>query len=296
MGIYTKSTRQTILDALIAENPKMAGATVNDVAWGKPVQVTSNVYRIKVRGIPGRGWTGVAELTYHKVGITQLRLNLPTMSVVQYNATTLADLLPRLNQLYGLNLVASDLYANPALTGTSTTVALNLTDNLMYFGSISVTWTKGNAPQLWELYQKNSLTSLTVPDLMLKAFQIDYSTSKAVLEAVAVDTPLTTSVSGAQALVDLIASTTGKAVTLGTTAVPGTGDYDLSGFTLKRVTQNQLTDSNPSYKQIAVLTPPPVFGKQYSTIYLHYDKIVVTPLPTTLTVTDLSGFSLSDVS
>ena len=296
MGIYTKSTRQTILDALIAENPKMAGATVNDVVWGKPVQVTSNVYRIKVRGVPGRGWTGVAELTYHKVGITQLRLNLPTMSVVQYNATTLADLLPRLNQLYGLNLVASDLYTNPALTGTSTTVALNLTDNLMYFGSISVTWTKGNAPQLWELYQKNSLTSLTVPDLMLKAFQIDYSTSKAVLEAVAVDTPLTTAVSGAQALVDLIASTTGKAVTLGTTAVPGTGDYDLSGFTLKRVTQNQLTDSNPSYKQIAVLTPPTVFGKQYSTIYLHYDKIVVTPLPTTLTVTDLSGFSLSDVS
>lgn len=290
MGIYTKNTRQTLLDAVIAENPKMAGVTINDVTWGKPVQVNSNVYRVKIRGIPGRGWTGVVEFTYKKVGIVQLMLNLPVLTVRQYNASTLADLLPRLNKLYGLNIEPVDLTTNPTLTGTGGTVAMNLTDSLMYYGSVSVAWVKGAAPQLWELYPKTELTSLTVPDLMLKAFQVDYTASKAILEAVPVNTPLTTSVAGAQALVNLIATSTGKAATLGATAVPGAGAYDLSGFTLTRVTQDQLTDSSSSYRQVAVLTPPSVFGKQYSTIYLHFDKIVVTPLPTLITVTDLSGF------
>lgn len=291
MGIYTKNTRQTLLDAVIAENPKMAGVTINDVTWGKPVQVNSNVYRVKIRGIPGRGWTGVVEFTYKKVGIVQLMLNLPVLTVRQYNASTLADLLPRLNKLYGLNIEPVDLTTNPTLTGTGGTVAMNLTDSLMYYGSVSVTWVKGTSPQLWELYPKTELTSLTVPDLMLKAFQVDYSASKAILEAVPVNTPLTTSVAGAQALIDLIATSTGKAVTLGATAVPGTEAYDLSGFTLTRVTQDQLADSNSSYRQVAVLNPPSVFGKQYSTIYLHFDKIVVTPLPSLITVTDLDGFA-----
>lgn len=291
MGIYTKNTRQTLLDAVIAENPKMVGVTINDVTWGKPVQVNSNIYRVKIRGIPGRGWTGVVEFTYKKVGIVQLMLNLPVLTVRQYNASTLADLLPRLNKLYGLNIEPVDLTTNPTLTGTGGTVAMNLTDSLMYYGSVSVTWVKGAAPQLWELYPKTELTSLTVPDLMLKAFQVDYTASKAILEAVPVNTPLTTSVAGAQALIDLIATSTGKAVTLGATAVPGTGAYDLSGFTLTRVTQDQLADSNSSYRQVAVLNPPSVFGKQYSTIYLHFDKIVVTPLPSLITVTDLDGFA-----
>ena len=293
MALYKNSVKQTLLDAIKAENPKFAAATLDNVVFGPPVVVSGATTSVKVRGIPSKGFTGVAVVQYQRINIATLWLGNKAATVQQYNATKYSDLLPRFNQQNGLNLTAEDIStANNPLSGTTQSVAINCTPSLQYYNSVNLVWVKGNSPQLWELYPNTTLTSLTVPDLMLKAFQVDYSANKTVIEAVATNTPLTTAVAEAQALVNLIATSTGKAATLGTTAVPGTGDYDLSGFTLTRVTQDQLTDSNPSYRQVAVLTPPAVFGKQYSTIYLHYDKIVVTPTTDIITVTELDGLVL----
>lgn len=296
MALYKNSVKQTLLDAIKAENPAFAAATLNNVVFGPPVNTggTPNT-SVVVRGIPGAGFTGIAKVLYNRISAPALIRNLPNLAVQQYTVSKTADLLPRVNQLYGLNITAEDIStANNIIPASNNSGLLQLlfTPSLQYVGSINLSWTRGSSPQLWELYPNTTLTSLTVPDLMLKAFQVDYSANKAVIEAVATNTPLTTDVAGAQALVNLIATSTGKAATLGATAVPGTGDYDLSGFTLTRVTQDQLTDSNPSYRQVAVLTPPTVFGKQYSTIYLHYDKIVVTPTTDIITVTELDGLVL----
>lgn len=290
MALYKNSVKQTLLNLIKAENPKFAVATLDNVSFGAPVGSAATT--VKVRGIPHKGFTGVATVQYQRIHISTLFNGTTGIRVQQYNATRLSDLLPRINLLYGLNLTTEDLSTDPLLSGTSASVALNVALSYQYYSSITVTWTKGSAPQLWEIYPNTTLTSLTVPDLMLKAFQVDYSASKSVIEAVATGTPLTTSVTGAQALINLIATSTGKAVTLGSTATPGTGDYDLSGFTVTRVTQSQLSDSNPSYRQIAVLTPPSVYGKQYSTIYLHYDKITTTPTYEIITNTELDGLVL----
>lgn len=290
MALYKNSVKQTLLNLIKAENPKFATATLDNVSFGPPVGSATTT--VKVRGIPSKGFTGVATVQYQRVHIQVLFTGTTGINIRQYNASRLSDLLPRINSLYGLNLTKEDLSTDPLLSGASASVALNVAISYQYYSSIIVTWTKGSAPQLWEIYPNTTLTSLTVPDLMLKAFQVDYSASKSVIEAVATGTPLTTSVTGAQALINLIATSTGKAVTLGSTATPGTGDYDLSGFTVTRVTQSQLSDSNPSYRQIAVLTPPSVYGKRYSTIYLHYDKTTTTPTYDVIQNTELDGLVL----
>lgn len=295
MALYKNSVKQTLLNLIKAENPKFAAATLDNVLFGTPTVVSGTTTSVKVRGKPGSGFTGVAVIQYQRININTLFTAGKPPTIQQYNVGTTGDLMPRFSQLYGLNVTAEDISTagniiNPSTT--STILQLLFTPSLQYVGSINLNWSRGSAPQLWEIYPNTTLASLTVPDLMLKAFQVDYSASKSVIEAVATGTPLTTSVTGAQALIDLIATSTGKAVTLGSTATPGTGDYDLSGFTVTRVTQSQLSDSNPSYRQIAVLTPPSVYGKQYSTIYLHYDKITTTPTYEIIANTELDGLVL----
>lgn len=275
MAIYNDSVKQTLLNAIIAKNPAFAGATVDNVVFGVPVTTSGSPNtKVTVRGIPSKGFTGVDTVNYNRLYISSLFTNQPNPTVQQYNAEKNGDLLERMSYLYGLNITEEDVAtASEPIQADwkSKMVQLLFTTSLQYVGSINLNWRRGSVPQLWETYRERELVSLSVPDLMLRAFQIDFSDSVSVLTSVAENTPLTTSVAGAQALVDLLSTSTGKQVVIGGTEIPGDGQYDLSGFTVTRLATAHLDDANTSYSQVVVLTPPTHFGKQYSAIYLHYN-------------------------
>ena len=291
MGIYTKSPPQMVLDLIKSQNPKFANAQYSQLAWGNPVAGTGQSTTLRFRGKPGQGYTGVATVQYNRLNMATLFANILVSPVTQYNATKLSDLLPRFNELYGTNFTAADLGSDPALTGTTMTPSAPM-NSPMYTGTISFTWIKGTTPQIWELYPNRTLTGLQVPTLMLKAFQLDFTANTSTLTAHDTSVPLTSGSSTAMAIASMLAQRTGLAVTLGATTTPGNGQYDLSGFTLSRVTADQLTDSNPNYRKVAVLTPPVAYGNQNAVIYLHYDKITTVPTSSIITATALDGLDL----
>ena len=291
MGIYNQTPSQTLYSLIVSENPALASATSDQFVIDKVTVVTGATTSVRVRGKPGSGFTGVQTVQYGRVSLGTLFQGV-TLTYSQFTATKLSDLLPGFNAKYGINLTAADLQTDTAIaSGTNTQVlTLNATPSVMYYGAVSFTWTRG-IKQLVDYYPNRTLTAITLPDAMLKAFKTDFTGNTSVITAHDPSVALTSGSTTAVALVNMLSSKLGLPFTLGATTTPGSGLYDLSGFTLARYTIDQVADANPDYRKVAILTPPVAYGNQYSPIYLHYDyrsviqtsSIITTPVLTGLT-------------
>lgn len=271
MGFYNQTPLQTVFALIASENPALTNATVTQFTLDKVTVVSGDSTTARIRGKQGLGFTGIQTVTYNRINIATLFSGI-NLTLTQFTATKLSDLLPALNQKYGLNITAADLANDQAISSGATagTFTLNLTSSLQYYGTINLAWTRGSK-QLVDYYQNRTLTAITVPDAMLLAFKTDFTAHKAVITAHNVATAFTSGSSSAVAIINLLTTVLGLPFTLGASTVPGSGLYDLSGFTLTLNTVDAVADANPDYLSVAVLTPPPVYGNQFTPIYLHYD-------------------------
>lgn len=295
MALFNKSQQQMVLDLLISENPGLAGATLNNVAFvGLPVAGSGGLTTARLRGKAGSGFTGVKSFTYNRIDIGRLFANVFIAPITQYNAVQTSDLVAQFNTLYGLNINPSEV--NNSVWGsvaTSQTARIAFAGNAsyVYYGNTQTfTWQRG-VRQIYDYYPNRTLTAVTTPEVMLKAFQLDFSDVVSTLQAHDPSVAFTTGSSTAQAIVAMLKTKLSLPLVLGATAVPGSDPYDLSGFTLAIKTPDLLENSNPRYRQVAVLTPPAVYGNQYAVIYLHFDRVTANELSALITHPDLNGFT-----
>lgn len=281
MALFNKSQKQMVLDLLVSENPGLVGVTVDNVVFvGGPVVISGVSTTLKLRGLSGAGFTGVKSFTYNRINLTTLFTSI-TPTLQQFTASTVRDLIPGFNAKYGLNLLPTDVVDSALSADGQYTINTQTTSSLMYLGSVGVTWSRGTK-QIGDYYPNRTLNSLTIPNVMLKAFQMDFSSILSTLQAHDTTVGFSSGSDTAQAIVDALASMLDLPLTLSTTVTPGTGQYDLSGYTLSFTTPTVLTDANPRFTKIALLTPPVAYGNQYTLIYLHH-----TPVPTETRTADV---------
>lgn len=292
MGIYVGNSTQLLLNAVVKQNPALGDVTVNQVSWHQLTAVSGGETRIVLRGVRGLGWSGATRLTYNRINVSTLFLNVAPWTISMYSAKSLFDLLPRFNQKYGLNLTAEDFTADIPITGATTqSLTLNLANSRMYYGSRVLTWTKGEM-RLEDYYPQRTLTVIEKPVLTLSAFGHDFTPDTTVIEAHDPVIPFSSASPTAVAIVNTLRAATGLDVTLSATPTPGTGIYDLSGYLLSRVGTWSVGEANQVYRKLAVLTPPARTGKQTQTVYLHYDLKQAIPTSSLVPVTVLDGLRI----
>lgn len=291
MGIYNQTPIETLFSLVLSENPLLGSATSDQFVIDKATVVSGGTTSVRFRGKPGSGYTGVQTVQYSRVNVGTLFSGV-TPTLTQYTATKLSDLLPGFNAKYGMNFTAADLLTDTVIAAGSNSqvLTLNASPSLMYYGAVSFTWTRGTK-QLVDYYPNRTLTAITLPDAMLKAFKTDFSSNVAVLTAHDTSVAFTSGSTTAVATVNMLTSKLGLPFTLGATTTPGSGLYDLSGFTLTLNTIDQIPDANPDYRKVAILTPPVAYGNQYSPIYLHYDYRSVIETSSIITVPVLTGLT-----
>lgn len=273
MGIYSGTSKTTLLAAVGAENAGFAPAAAS-IAFSTPSGTIPTT--VKLRGIPGQGYTGVAKLTYQRLNVTTLFQYVDSSDVwtlQQYTASSLADLLPKLNGKYGVNLTAADLSVNPAITvgATTQTFTVNLAPSLQYFGTRTLVWSKGTQ-QIEDYYPTTTLGTLPVPEVTMASQPVDFTSVRATIKAHDPSVPFTSGSATAAAIVSMLSTKLGFAFTVGDTTQPGTEQYDLSGFTLQFSDVYLVDDANSTYNKMAILTPPIRPGKQVYTFYLHWNE------------------------
>jgi len=292
MALFNKPQKQMVMDLLIQENPGLAGAVlgVNVEFVGLPVSIGNSMVKVVLRGIRGAGFTGVRAFTYRRIHIATLFSNT-TCLIQKFVATTSLDLIVPINERYGLTLDASEMVSfaiGASATSGNITIAVGTDKSFVYEGTINCVWTRG-IKQITEYYPQRDLTAVSLPDVMLKAFQMDFSDILTTLQAHDTTVGFSLASSTAVAIVAALKAKLAMPLTLGSTLVPGSDPYDLSGFTLSFTTPDVLQDSNPSYRRVALLSPPAVYGNQYSPIYLHVDKITKMATEDLVSVTQLPG-------
>jgi hypothetical protein len=295
MALFNKLQKQMVLDLIISENPGLVGATLNNVEFvGVPVVLSGASTQAKLRGKRGSGFTGVKAVTYNRLHLGTLFTNV-TLRAQVYNATTSLDLIPAINDRYGLNLNAAEMVSFAIANGaTSANVSISVSSSpgsFVYYGAATCAWTKGNL-QLTDYYPNRTLNSVTTPDVMLKAYQLDFSDTLTTLQAHNTTVAFSSASSTAQAIVGALKTKVGLPLTLSATTTPGTDPYDLAGYTLSFTTADVIQDSSPLFRNVAVLTPPVAYGNQYAPIYLHYNRVplfVKTKTADVVTVTEMGG-------
>lgn len=155
MGLYNKPALD-LLGALInRDNPELKTrlSSTNIVVLGGPYTTSLGVSgrnsRVLLNGVAGTGISGKKEFFYDRINIGTLLNGITVVFNGSDKAATIADLLPALNEQYGLGLVANDI-TNPTTklgngyTPTPLTLTIS-TSSLAYTGTLNVVWTRAPA-------------------------------------------------------------------------------------------------------------------------------------------------------
>lgn len=169
MTDLTKVPVQVLVDLINADNS--LALTSELITFGLPTAATGESppknTELTVSAAPGSGYSGSVVVTYNRVAIS----TLPTISAKPAefqlgDATTIKDLIPEFNALYGVVLTEDD-YTDaplPEFTGTAneshTIQLVAKADSLIYIGSIELT-IKGDDVPLSSVLTVLSLNGLT---------------------------------------------------------------------------------------------------------------------------------------
>lgn len=152
MGLYGKAALD-ILGALInRDNPSLKTQlnSSNIVLLGGPyttgLGTSGRNTRVVINGKTGAGVTGKKEFFYDRLNLGDLFKNLTVVFQADNKVVTVGDLLPALNEQYGIYLTADDVTnagTNLGFGYTPTAVTFNIaTTSLVYRGTLSATWTR----------------------------------------------------------------------------------------------------------------------------------------------------------
>jgi hypothetical protein len=167
MSLYPKQSLQMLVDLINQANPDLPVAlTTTNVLYGTPSAVTpsgGNVQNtsIKVTAAAGTKYIGNATLLYRRIDFGTLFRGLPIVIYKFSPASTganpykISDLLPAINQKYGLNLTTADVVdaflppgntnavpaiGLPAGTRNSSVTVTTQTTSPGYIGSFTLYW------------------------------------------------------------------------------------------------------------------------------------------------------------
>lgn len=152
MGFYSSTALELLCRLIQRDNPQLAVPLDPNTVMVLSGPLTSGLgtsgrnARIILNGRTGSGITGKKEFFYDRLNIGAFFNGITVVFEAEGSASTYADLLPSLNEQYGLGLTADDL-ANPTTKlpygYTATTVTLNIAStSLAYTGKLDVTWTR----------------------------------------------------------------------------------------------------------------------------------------------------------
>lgn len=152
MGLYNKPALD-LLGALInRDNPEIPTklSSANIIVLGGPYTTslgnTGRNTRVQVNGIAGSGVSGKMEFFYDRLNLSDLFKNITVVFAGDGSSTKVKDLLPALNEQYGLNLTAADISnGDTALDYAYTATPVSFTiasGSLNYRGTLTATWSR----------------------------------------------------------------------------------------------------------------------------------------------------------
>lgn len=110
MSIYNKPSREMLLEAINKQNN--TNLTWNQIASGYPEIIQSEGAerntRVLLYGLNGQGYKGTVNIEYDRIDMPTLFRGLVPV-VITNPKDKLSDLLPFLNEKYGLSLIADDI-------------------------------------------------------------------------------------------------------------------------------------------------------------------------------------------
>lgn len=152
MGLYARDSLDLLGQLIKRDNPGFKGelnkSTV--IVLGGPytsgLGTSGRNTRIVLNGKTGSGVVGKKEFFYDRLNLGQMFNGITVVFNAKGDSATVADLLPSLNEQYGLGLQATDITNGATKLGTGyspTPVTLSIASACVaYTGSLSVIWTR----------------------------------------------------------------------------------------------------------------------------------------------------------
>lgn len=172
MAFYKKTPKDILIDLIKEANPDLPiNLTATNCVLDKAVAKDGTVNGVvtdtecRVRGVDKEGWSGVMYVQYNRLQLQ--RFFFVNNSFQSFNARTIHDALPVINQKYGLNLTMADVQPtvlnNPGVPNYNQNVTITArTDSLMYLGSAALQLRRG-VPFLNEAVTVTSLDAYRHP-------------------------------------------------------------------------------------------------------------------------------------
>lgn len=179
MSIYDKPSRDMLLDAINKQN----GLTANPLTWqqiaaGFPEVVQTpgapRDTRVLLYGLNGKGYKGTVSITYDRINMPVLFRNLVPM-VITNPVNKVSELLPFLNQRYGLSLEPDDIEDfSVADLGESWVAEVKIREgSLAWSGSFPLRYAKF-LPNLADLVTTVDLDAIVAPLTVNSKPQAEY--------------------------------------------------------------------------------------------------------------------------
>lgn len=150
MGFYADTSLALLCKQIARDNPDAPPITKdNIIVLGKPTAVNTNGRNtaVTLNGKMGAGFSGRRVFSYDRLNLTTFFNGITVTFNANGDSTVVADLLPGLNERYGLGLTRDDIN-NPdvklgtGFTPTEVTLVINVNVSLAYTGSLKVLWSR----------------------------------------------------------------------------------------------------------------------------------------------------------
>ncbi|QVW55045.1 hypothetical protein pEaSNUABM29_00001 [Erwinia phage pEa_SNUABM_29] len=157
MAYYTESALQQLCQQVVRDNPDLAGRISPDTIGvnGSPVfrNLNGRNSQVTLIGKPGKGFIGELVVSYDRLSLPSLFTSAALTLVLTPEMITLGDLLPSINELYGINIERADVALPdtvlPRQIGVGTVSLTVQNTALCYTGRVTVSYTSapyGNYP------------------------------------------------------------------------------------------------------------------------------------------------------
>lgn len=169
MAYYNTPSRTMLLDAINFQNGLQNNPlTWDQIAAGFPEQITTpserRNTRLMIYGLRQGGYRGSVTLTYDRIDLDELFRNVTPLVLTKTPPKKLSDLLPLLNEQYGLSLVEDDIIdQDVASLGDDFVLTVQMKQGCVaWFGSIDVRASKF-LPKLQNIVVDNKLDVIVAP-------------------------------------------------------------------------------------------------------------------------------------
>jgi len=255
MATIARKSQQMLLDAINRDNGLTANPlTLDQIGMGLPIPTGAdtafyNTYST-VYGLYGKGYHGSVQLSYQRYRLDYMFRGLTPLVIANPSPTKHSDLLPLLNDLYGLAWEVGDIVDQPIAPGTESaivTIEMKST-NWAWLGSLPVRFAK-TLPYISDLVTNSTIDAInpdmtytTKPRAEYLAYGYDWTAIYATLTNAAANAGKTLT----QDQFDQITTVTTTRYTLATGDAVGDGEVSLANAVWGGVVRAESSDEYDS--------------------------------------------------